>query len=683
MMPEFTLKKLNDMYDAGKRVDKHLFGEQRTNILLKMGEHYRKNSHKGLDELRQRGIISKEKKIRLTKNHIHRITNAYENSILEANPSAQAVPFNENEIQDVKSAEMHQAVMTWIKHTNKWQERQSRNVTDFVTIGEVFAKIRFDNNKGEKVTDEEGIIGYSGEFVIDRLFAFDMKRDPMARDADETKWWIHEQMLELEDFKEKVKELQPDKIDSVSADTKKTLKIFDHSTGEYKDTRKHVLVKELFMKPSDKYPNGWYAMYSDHILLVSEELPFGIYPIVYRGFDELTTSPRSASIIRVCRPYQVEINRAASKMAEHQITLGDDKVFIQKGTKISKGGYIHGVRAIQVSGKEPIIQSGRSGAQYLEYQTSQIKEMYEAADLLNVLQDDKQPVGDSFQLLFRAMKEKRRFVKYAEKYERFEIDVFSVALEMSKQYLESGNIIKIMGKDEQVNIPEFKDTGNEGFEIKLLAQSGDVETKFGKILSITQTLQYAGGSLNPDQIGGLIKQIPYGNDKQAFSSLTIDSDNLTNDILAMDRGEIVPVRHTDNHEFYIRGLTHRMKRSDFRFLDPSIQQQYDARVQTHEEVFSQQKLLIAQENLGMIPTGGFLTTVNASWPNPITNRVERLKVPSQALEWLVQKLQTQGQFAQEVQDLPPQSQADISAQTKDAPLLNQPQADINNNGPQA
>lgn len=684
-MADFKIEKLNKMFKEGERADKKLFSEQRTNILLRSGDHYNKRqTDRLIEDLRSRGVINRKQKIRLTKNHIHRICNIYQNSILETNPDVVAEPFNKDELQDVKEAQMANAIIDWVKRTNDYESKQEKFAHDFVTIGESFAIVRFDYSKGpigRTMQDEDGEAAPLGEFVIDRVFGFDMKRDPNARDNAETKWWIKETMVDLEDFKVMAKELSNTNvdIDKIESSAKGTYKIFDANCGEYRETKDQVNVRELFYKPSVRYPNGWYAMFIDEHIIYQDELPFGIYPVVTEGFDELTTSPRSTAIVRVCRPYQVEINRAGSKMAEHQITLGDDKVFIQKGTKISSGGYMHGVRAFQVSGQQPIIQAGRNGAQYLEYQLSQIREMYEAANLEHIMAD-KEVVGDPYQLLFRSMKEKKRFVKYVGKFGRFEKRIFEKVLQMAKHYLTPEHIIRVNGRSEIVNIPEFIESDTDKYEICVKPQSGDVETKFGKILGITQTLQYTGSQLASDQIGALIRQLPYGNDEQLFSTLTIDTDNAMNDILALDRGNVVQVNLNDNHDFMIKALQHRMKKSDFRFLPPEVQNNYQVKLAQHE-MFKRQLMTEAMANeQGIIPTGGFLTTVNASAFNPNTNRVERIKLPSNAIQWLVERLTLQGNMMEDVGDLPQDSQNRILS----TPQNQVPQAPIDiTTGPQA
>ena len=122
----------------------------------------------------------------------------------------------------------------------------------------------------------------------------------------------------------------------------------------------------------------------------------------------------------------------------------------------------------------------------------------------------------------------------------------------------------------------------------------------------------------------------------------------------------MPINPHDNHQFYIQSITHRVKKSDFRFLEPQIQDLYFQKLAQHELALQQQQQIIQQQNMGMIPSGGFLTTVNASWSNPATGRVERIKVPSEAVKWLVDKLNGQGAFASQMATLPPQTQANVA-----------------------
>lgn len=673
MVEDKQLSKLNKLYDEAEKCDKAIFSEQRTNILLKNGEHYKKKTA-ALSNVRAKNEAKDNSRIRLVKNHIHKVVNIYENSILECNPSVKAMPYNESELHDVKSAEINNSVIKWIKDTNDWEELRDDFVDDFIVEGEVYAKIKFDYDKGNDIA-VDAVTGErvrDGEFVIERIMPYDLKRDADAKTMRSARFVIEDVLMNTSDAIDLTMAIDPEKIPQLEKHYKQSkMSVFDSNTGKFKEVRGKIPVRIMYWRPTKRMPNGRIDYFTERVYIGNTELPLGIFPIVSRGFDKLTNSPRSSSIIRVIKPFQVEYNRANSKMAEHQITLGDDRVFIQKGTKLTGGKVKSGVRSFQVSGAAPLIQQGRSGAQYLDYAKDTKLDLYDAANI-DYTTLNKQPQGDSYQMLFAAMKDKKKFVKYVNKYGRFEVDIFKLALKMAKQYLNEKHVIKIAGKKEAVNILEFKRMDDNGFEIRLETSNGDIESQFGKMLSLTHVLQYAGSSLEPEQIGQVIKSLPYGNESRALDTLTLKSSNAENLILALDRGEYIQTKKYDDHEFILKALYNRIKSSDFSTLPPEIQEMYAMKIGEQEQFFEMQKREIEQVNMGMIPSGGFLTTVNASWFNPSTSRTERIKIPSEAVQWLVDKLNNQGLYAQELQKQNPQVAANVGTSTGQ-----QPQADQN------
>lgn len=642
------LDKLNELFEMAREAEKELCAEMRTNILLKSGNHFNKKASQFVENLRQNGVVPKEQaKIRLTKNHIHRITNAYENSILEHNPSVVASPFNEDELSDVKAAEMGNSVIHWIKETNQWPKKRSKFVSDLTTVGETYAKLSFDYNLGPVGIDPAtGEPVQSGQFKIDKFYGYEVRVDPSARDFDEAKWVCLELIVDKVEIIRLLESLgRGEDASKLKASKDSTQMMFDAQQGIHIRKAGKLVLREWFFRPSSSKPKGWYALNTDVLDITQNELPFGVFPVYKCGFDDIENSPRSSSIIRVCRPYQVEINRASSKMAEHQVTLGDDKVFIQSGTKLTNGGTFHGIRALNFSGQMPVIQPGRSGEQFLNYIIQNINEMYQAACLEEVVQD-KQVTGDPFLMLFESMKRKKKYAKYVEKYERFEAEIFTDALKLSKEYLNPAHIIKVTGRQESLNVDEFKAVDHSCYQVKVEAMNGDIETRFGKVLTTIQVLQYAGSSLKPDQIGALIKELPYGNSKQIFDPLTINYDSVTNDILAIDRGVARPAKQFDDHQYMLNAFMNRMRKADFESLPANVKTIYAQRIQQHEQFIQTQKEEEVRQNQGTIPTDGFLTTVNASWNNPSTGKVERIKVPSASIMWLSQRLASQGFFTQ-------------------------------------
>ena len=80
-MSKLTIAQLNNKYDISETVDRSIFAEERSNILLVTGNHYNKQKPEYLSRLRSSKKISQQSKLRLTKNHIATITKTYVNNI--------------------------------------------------------------------------------------------------------------------------------------------------------------------------------------------------------------------------------------------------------------------------------------------------------------------------------------------------------------------------------------------------------------------------------------------------------------------------------------------------------------------------------------------------------------------------------------------------------------------------
>jgi len=322
----------------------------------------------------------------------------------------------------------------------------------------------------------------------------------------------------------------------------------------------------------------------------------------------------------------------------------------------------------------PVVMQGRTGEQFIGYIESEISKMYQACGVDYLLADKQQQAADPYALLFRSITQKAVFTPYLEKYEAFEKSVFKCALELARGYLSDFNMIKVVGKKEMVNVQAFKAMAVDAYDIKIEATSSDTETRFGKILTTIQTLQYAGNNMEPEQIGQLIKQLPYGNKAEIFNPLTVNYDTAVNIVLSLDRGELPEVPQYSNIDYILKALANRTVQSDFRFLPMQTINNYWTLIKQLETIKSQQLLQAQQAQQGMIPMGGFLVTCNASMQGP-DGKVQRIKVPADALSWLVEKAKAQGLQVQQMLALPDQMQGEI-ASINQQPM---PQADGFNN----
>jgi hypothetical protein len=365
--------------------------------------------------------------------------------------------------------------------------------------------------------------------------------------------------------------------------------------------------------------------------------------------DEIPTSPRGRSIIKQLRPYQAEINRAASMVAEHQVTLGSDKLLIQNGTKITSGGHFPGIRAYQWAGAKPEIMPGRSGDHLIDYINNQITEMYSIA-LLEEDRLEKDGQLDPYALLHRSMRQKKRFSTYAEKIEEFLCSLTEICLELYRNYASEQMISEAIGRSEVGNVSEFKNQNKLCYQIKIEPTGDDIETKLGKQLVLNHALQFVGNKLEKEDIGKLMRAMPYGNFDESFGDLTMDYDSATNMILSIDRGEYPAMNKHDNHEYFIKRLVSRTRQADFKMLPPQIQQAYDQRLQEHNLQIQQNLQEIQAMQSDAIPTGGYMVTLDVYVPDPFDpTKSRRARLPYEAVNWLIQQLERQGKTLEQLE----------------------------------
>jgi len=678
MAKKKTLEELNRLYTQAEEVDKEVFAEMKSNALLVAGEHFTRAGQKFFDRVRTSRELSGEMKVRLTKNHIQKIHKVYTNNLIACAPGVAIEPQLSTEIQDVKAADLNKSVWKDAKHKHKMDERVRNWAEDYFTSGEIAAKI-FVNTTGGKfkgyaqASDEQGApkVDENGEMMpdmeapeylpavgVEDIPAFNLLREPESKTMSDSCYLIIRKMSKVNTLKK----MFPDSKDKIKSSEDKTFLIFDNSgEGFRKSDKDEVLLKECFYRPGPEYPQGYYYIYTDEVILDEGELPNGIFPIVTAYCDRIQTTPRGRSPLKQLRPYQIEINRCASKIAEHQMTLGDDKLILPNGSKLSAGGQVPGVRGISVTGQAPIIMEGRSGAQYLEYMNSQIAEMYQ----VGMVQETTMPSEgqyDPYSMLFRAAAKKRAYQMWIARFGDFLVEFVEVYLDMCRYNLGDEEVIMMVGKKEQVNLAEFRSQGKLGYKLKVEPSNDDIESVMGQQLIMNHILQYVGPQMDKSDIGKIIKNMPYAKLDKSFDDLTADYEAANNEILALDRGEMPKSYPSENHQYLVGKLINRQKQADFRFLHPFIQGNYDAKIAEHNQVIAANAAAIQRSQAGFIPDSGSLVRadyyVNYDAADP--SKVRRAEFPASALEWLYTKLQEQGAYKTQISQLGQEEQANLA-----------------------
>lgn len=705
MKKKCTIDDLNSLYQEAESVDSSLLAEQRSNLLLDAGEHYSNKKSKYWNRIKDSKDISGDQKLRLTKNHIQKIVKTYVNNIVTYAPSVKVLPHNEKEQKDQKAAELNDSVWQDLRGRHKLRLKTIDWANDFIKVGEVATKIFWDptagkflgeeptyetDEAGNLVTDSEGnpvqtgtTPKFTGDLVYERVYGFNLLRAPPCQWMGDGHPWCIRKLADIDEMKIKIGD-DAEKLKYLQEASKKTYDIFDSSSGDYAKTKNQVMLREWYFPISANYPNGYFYIATETGILWEGELPFGIWPIAFDGFDEITTSPRKRSIIKQLRPYQIEINRAASKMAEHQITLGDDKMLIQSGSTVKNGGQLPGVRQWTYTGAKPDVLAGRPGNQYVDYMKLNIQEMYEIA---NVVEDsaEKQSanVQDPFAMLFSSLRNRKKFSIYSEKFESFLTQVCLISLRLSKHYYTDDFIIPAIGRGEIVNIEEFKNTEELQYQVKLEPMSDDIETQMGKQMMVNHLLQYVGPQMDKESIGKVMRHAQFGNWREAFKDFTMKTDRADNMILALDRGQPMAPNKYDDAKYMVQRLVDRVSQSDFDYLPEQVRADYEAMIVHYENESNRQLQEIAAAQKGFIPSGGPRVKADMYVNSPNNpNRVEKATIPTESLVWLIEQLGKQGSTQEILQQMNQGAVADMATRLNQQ-LSNQPGPTSPTDGPQS
>lgn len=664
-MKKHTLQDLKTLYQEAETCDQAAFAEMRSNVLLVSGDHYAKRNSKLIDRLRATRNIPEMQRVRLAMNHTGKIVETYSNFISSTSPGVCYKPKTDKELSDVKSAELHEAVWRDAKYRYKLDEEFEDSIENLVTLAEEWAVLKWNASAGDisgsnDYYDEAGNLHqepiFTGAFEFEFPYAFNMLADAKAKDLSKARHFIQRKIGYVDDLREQF----PDIADKIKEGKDDTFRVFDSMKGDYRDSNeKEVTVKEFYFKECSLYPKGYFYIITDDVILAEGELPFGVFPVKFQLFKKIPTHRRGISIIRRLRPYQVEVNRAWSKMAEHQITLGDDKVLLMNGTQVSEGMQRPGIDFINVTGESPVILEGRNGAAYLETALKTIEQMYAVADI--DVSEDTTNMQDPFAILYKAASQKKKFKSFIKRHERFLKDVCMLHGELAKRYLPDNYIIQAISRSEAINISEFKNTSDMGTQVMVEEQSEDLETKFGRQLQVQQALQYVGAKLEPEMIGALLESTQTGMPKSVTSDLTLKYDTATNLILALDRGQDFNVGMYIDPDYMIKRLEKRMTEADFQMLPPQVQMLYEDKKQLFADLKSKNLIELQRLEQGLIPTGGGLVSMDFYVPDPNSpGKLMRAKAPQQAIAWLFSQLDSQKWVLDPMQDLSQGSQAEIA-----------------------
>lgn len=697
---EYDSAYLEEVYKKSKSAYSRFYNESKTNVLIYGSDHYAKASDnlKRTVERAFKTTLSEEERKKLTLNFVQVVIDRKVNKVVSMAPGCMATPYKSDDIHQVKDAKLSDSTLRSIKQANGWNEISSNAVYDYFIIGEVWANSYFDFDKGdiigydmkdlsglppeeryemtpdgqfvEKQIEDPNKPIFSGEVCIELLNGYDVFIEEGVDRIQDSAFvglekLVHKNTLKymimsdprIKDKKKFINLLK-------GADDNDEFSIFDRKKGISGDNKDLVLLKYFYFRVSPRFPNGKIFIKLKNEIIWSLDLQKDIngkpiFPISVRRCKRLPGNPRGFSPIRAGRSPQNEINRCVSKIAEHQVTLGDDKIVTAFSEGLSEGEKLLGIRHIKAGkGFETFKHiPGRTGEQYLPFLEFNVKHLFA------VMEEDYTDVNEGGQsdikaTLYKNLRQKMKYVLHAKDIEEFFIEISHKALELAKSYYPDKKIIQSAGTCEAINIQEFKALGPMDYNIKIEPVSDDLESMFAKYLTLTEHLQYAAKELGPDKIGYVLKEFPFIDGDAIYGKTLIDSKEADNIILALDRGEMPPVSMYDNNEEIVKQLVIRRRKGDWKLKveqDPEIEQRYQFQYEARQQILNDQLEKMREINAGGIPSDGPLVDVGYYVNEPKADgtgvKSVRAKIPVNAIKWTVEQLAKKNAYIEVIESM--------------------------------
>jgi hypothetical protein len=104
-----------------------------------------------------------------------------------------------------------------------------------------------------------------------------------------------------------------------------------------------------------------------------------------------------------------------------------------------------------------------------------------------------------------------------------------------------------------------------------------------------------------------------------------------------------------------------MKQADFKFLPDQVKQMYLRKLESHEKMLAEEAQKLQQMQAGFIPIGGAMIACEmyVSDPSDPKKAPKRVRVPYQALDWLIKSLERQGMTMQKLESMQKTAQVEV------------------------
>lgn len=433
-----------------------------------------------------------------------------------------------------------------------------------------------------------------GDIAVEVMSVFEMFPDPLATSMEDIEWMVEEKVRSVE----YVRRRYPNTFDgepfepTPDSDIPSGIAegwvgggaIFGDATANYRG----VKVKEYWCNPSSEHPNGWWAVWANDTLLVSEE-PFD--PMPYVKFDSVRIPGRfwSHAVTTDLRGPQQDLNTIRTQIKENARRMGNPALMKSRQANVRYEGAPGEIIEYDstVQDPAPSYLEPPSIPPYVENEIERIEKSIEEISGMHEVSRATVPPGVTAASAINLLQEADE-TRLGPEIHQMEFALGQMGtkiLKLRAKYNDDQRIMRIAGEDGNWDIFAFRGE-MLGADPRVEVQAGSAmpRSKAAKQAAMTEVLalilQY-GVPIDERNMRKFLKDYEVGGLDRLFEGFSEDAKQVNRENRQLIQGQIVPINTYDNHEFHVAEHTEFQKTHRYHYLSDDIKALFDLHVSEH------------------------------------------------------------------------------------------------------
>lgn len=372
------------------------------------------------------------------------------------------------------------------------------------------------------------------------------------------------------------------------------------------DKNEQVYVKEAWVKPCKKYPDGALISWAgQQLLTVYDQWPYEVAEYPFAKIDHIPTGRFYAeSTITDLIPLQRELNRTRSQIVEAKNRMAKPQLLAAKGSvDVNKITSEPGLVILYTPGFNPPTPLPLTSLpNYIAEELQRLQADFDEQTAAYEITKGRTPPGVEAASAIAYLQEENdsKFASSVASLEEATEKVGQQVLGYVNQYWDVSRQINVLGPNNTYEAHEYSKTTIKGnTNLRVEAGSAAPRSRAAKQAFITEIGKL--GWITPDKALRYMDMVETG---KLYEEAQIDARQVQRENAKMtETGQAIPINEWDNDQEHDYHHTNYMKTQEFETLDPQIQAAHVQHLQLHRQRMQSQMAVVNQPPANMPAPG--------------------------------------------------------------------------------